>query len=105
MQPELIEIKQAAGEYVLTTDVVVSHRIPSFQTLEVGAYSTVIVPFSQTVQIVELQDGRNDMLSVYDLDNDTGVFDPTDPYRDRKIFEKVFSKTGLEGPLQALPEV
>ncbi len=98
MTIENVEIQVAAGEAVVTADVIISFRYPSFQAMAVGDILTLTVPYSQVVQIVELADGRNDQLSVYDLDNWEGVFDPAVPERDRKIFEKTFSKSGVEGP-------
>jgi hypothetical protein len=98
MSIENVEIQVSSGEAIVTADVVISFRYPSFQALAVGDVLTLTIPYNQTVQMVELGDGRNDQLSVYDLDNPEGYFDPAIPQRDRKIFEKTFTKAGVEGP-------
>ena len=69
-----IQVQVSSAEATVIADIILSHRIPTYHTLAIGEYGVMIIPYSQTVQIIELQDGRNDRLSVYDLDNPSGVF-------------------------------
>jgi len=94
---ENISTQLSGGQALAVAEVVFSHRYPQLETLAVDSVVSYQVSFDQAFHIFELGDGRDDRLSIFDLDNSTGVFDPEAP-SDKRIFYKVFTKEGPEGP-------